>query len=152
MARSIPELRREVVREEIERREMGDVIRVMMLDHSIRTGRLSWRGEEEFTLDEESAIAFAKVSAFLVPEDCYTCGRPVGLEHSDGCPRRAWGEVVLAEQARWTWRASEAQESARIARNRGQQSDPENAAPTVLRGDGGDAVTDILRARAEREG
>lgn len=48
---------------------------------------------------------------------CYTCGRL--SEHSETCPRRAWGVAVVPGQESHLWRPTEEQEAARIARNLG---------------------------------
>lgn len=64
--RSIPDMRRAVVADELRFIAIGDPVRVMMLDRSERAGVLIRTGRDDFTLSDNVApIPYAKVSAFL---------------------------------------------------------------------------------------
>lgn len=54
----------------------------------------------------------------MTDSGCYTCGRPVGGEHTTTCPRRAYGSMVTARHRSYRWRPNAQEKAVLAARNR----------------------------------
>lgn len=78
---------------------------------------------------------------------CYTCGRLAGTEHTETCPRRAWGALVTEPQCSWLWEPTHEEEAERVGRNARELMGAGDAGDAEERGPLLQAVIDELMGR-----